>query len=148
TLCCCTMNAKELLPGSRASRERLERHCAFRFRLSPQSLIFGIRPVLPGRFAATAVAAPALTASISAARFARPRAGALVVRDQLPPPTLDGRRHLFEGTAFGRQTVQDPHGRPSLDVTRDDPPRLQVLEAGGECLGPDAVRALLELAEP
>src|SRR4030095_10510966 len=60
---------------------------------------------------------------------------------------LDGRCHLLEGTALAGQRVLDAHGRPGLDVTLDDALSLQLLEPGGERLGPHPAGALLELAE-
>src|SRR5438876_11894904 len=67
----------------------------------------------------------------------------LIVRDQLPAPALDRSRDLLEGAALGGQRVLHAYGGSSLDITRDEPPRLQVLEPCGQGLGPDAVRALL-----
>ncbi len=70
-----------------------------------------------------------------------------MVCDQLAAPALDRGRHSLEGAAPGGQGVLHAYGGPSLDVTGDDPSRLQLLEAGRQRLGSNAVRALLELAE-
>jgi murein DD-endopeptidase MepM/ murein hydrolase activator NlpD len=72
----------------------------------------------------------------------------LIVGDQLAAPALDRRRHLLEAAAPGGQGVLDADGGAGLDVTGDEPARLQLLQPRRERLGPHAAGLLFELAEP
>lgn len=46
---------------------------------------------------------------------------------------------MLEGAALGGQRVLHAYRGANLDLTRDQPPRLQLLEARRQGLGPDAV---------
>src|SRR5207245_1437963 len=71
----------------------------------------------------------------------------LIVCDQLAAPALDRSRHALESAALGGQGVLHAYGGARLDITRDEPARLQLLEPRRQGLGPDAVRALFQLAD-